>query len=235
EQGESQTTLYLGSPVSDNTVHIRRSDQYQVYLVNNLSAQDTNTELSVWINPLYVSLPFENMTHVTLENANGTFEFTKEEENWVMAGLEEGESPDPTQIISFVQQVSQLRMQEPIGREIQDEFGLDSPSATVTIEVQETGEEESPTSKTYTYQLGAAQENGYVAKFSGSDFYVRIAQAVGSLLADKKREDFLISQLESTAEPNEEDVIEPTEEVTPEVTQEATEEVTPEPTQESED
>ncbi len=231
EQGNSRTTLYLGSPVSANTVHIRRSDQSQVYLVNNLSAQDASTELSAWINPVYVSVPFENMTHVSLENANGTFEFTKDGETWVMAGLEEGETPDPTQITSFVQQVSQLRMQEPIGRELQDEFGLDNPSATVTIEVQETGEGESPTSKTYTYQLGAAQENGYVAKSSESDYYVRIAQAVGGLLADKKREDFLVIQPEATAEP--------TEEVTPEVTQEATEEptqeVTPEPTQEAED
>lgn len=233
EQGDSRTTLYLGSPVSANTVHIRRSDQSQVYLVNNLSAQDASTELSAWINPVYVSIPFENMTRVILENANGTFEFTKEGENWVMAGLEEGETPDPAQITSFVQQVSQLRMQEPISRELKEEFGLESPSATVTIEVQEVGEGESSISKTYTYQLGAAQENGYVAKFSESDFYVRIAQAIGGLLADKKREDFLVIQPEATAEPTEEAAIEPTEEVTPEVTQEATEAATPEPIEEA--
>jgi hypothetical protein len=63
---------------------------------------------------------------------------------------------------------------------------------------------------------------------------VRIAQAVGSLLADKKREDFLISQLESTAEPTEEAAVEPTEEVTPEATQEATEAATSEPPEETE-
>jgi hypothetical protein len=116
----------------------------RVFLTGGLSAFDANVSLSAWINSQYVSILSENVTALTLENANGVFEFVKEGEEWVYLGLGEDETFNPQAFNTLLNQSTAVRMTAPISQEEDESFGMDEPRATITVTVTEIVEPEAP-------------------------------------------------------------------------------------------
>ncbi len=184
--------LYIGTAGGGNALHVRANDQAQVYLVNGLDIWQVNAAASGWIDPVYFSLAPEEVTALTLENPNGTFELTREGESWNLAGLGQDETPAPEKLSALVNQATSIRMVEPIGREQQPAFGLDDPQAVLTLETA---------GESYTLRLGAQDEEteNYVAASSESGYYVWVNAFTGNNFVQKTRQDFL--QLPPTPEP----------------------------------
>jgi hypothetical protein len=181
----TQHTLFVGSSGGASATHVRADGQPEVYLTSDIGAFDVNARASSWIETLYFTLPQTATTHLTLENGNGVFEFTRgEAESWTFAGLGEAEILNQGAVTSLVNQVSSIRMTEPIGTEEQPSFGLSEPLATVTLETAE---------ESYTLLVGAkdAEDNSYILKASNSPYYVRVAAFTGDNLVNKTRPDFL--------------------------------------------
>jgi hypothetical protein len=130
---------------------------------------------------------------LTLENTNGTFEFVKEGDKWTMEGLAEDETFNEGGFSGLLNQVTNVRMTEPLGKE-ESWLGTDEPLATVTLKTAD---------KSYTLLIGAkdAEDNSYVLRSSESPYYVRIAEFTGNSLVEKKREDFLQAPPTPTVEP----------------------------------
>ncbi|HLA43456.1 MAG TPA: DUF4340 domain-containing protein [Aggregatilineales bacterium] len=207
-------TIFLGNAVGGSATHVRVDDEDQVFLVDNLRASDATTTLSSWIDTTYFTVPSENVVSVKVENPNGTFEFSKQGDNWTMTSPEADRDIDSSKISSFIGQITTLRMQEPVSREADDVYGLDTPQAAITIQVQEPVEDTDPEDDvtpepvitTYTYEIGTEQEDGYIVKSSESDYYVRIAAGVATVIIDKTLDNFLIElpptpEAEVTEEP----------------------------------
>lgn len=184
--------LYVGSSAGASATHVRADDQPEVYLTGDLTSFDANVQASGWINTLYFTVPQTATTGLTLENANGTFEFVKEGEKWTFKGLKAGEIFNETNFTTLLSQASSINMSEPLGQTEEAAYGLDKPLATVTLKTAD---------KTYTLTVGAKsdEDNSYVVKSSESPYYVRIAEFTGQNFTDKKRDDFL--QPPPTAEP----------------------------------
>lgn len=182
--GGTKHDLYVGSSAGVGATHVRLDDQPNVYLTSELSAFDVNAKASGWIDTLYFTLPQTATVALTLENANGTFEFKKDGDTWTLADLAEGETLNESSITQLVNSASSVRMTTPIGKEEQAAFGLDQPQATLTLTTAD---------ETYTLQIGAQDEtdSSYVLKASNLPYYVRVAQFTGDNFVNKTRADFL--------------------------------------------
>ena len=188
----SSHKLYIGSSAGAGATHVRADDHPEVYLTADLNSYDASAQPSAWIDTLYFTVPQTATTGLTLENANGTFEFTKEGDKWSMQGLAADETFNENNFTSLFSQASGIRLTKPLGKTEEAAYGLDKPQATITLKTAD---------KTYTLQIGAKDDTDstYVVKSSESPYYVRVAEFTAKNLIEKKRDDFL--QPPPTAEP----------------------------------
>ena len=162
----SVRTLFLGTS-SAGGGHIRLDGQDEVYLARGLNSFEAGAQVSSWIDTQYFSIAQDTLTAVKIENANGTLEFEKDASgNWTMKGLARGEEFNPNNFTTLLTRLSSLSMSRPLGKAAKPEYGLDAPSAVVTVVAGE---------KTYTLRVGAKDEtdNTYVLGSSESAFIVR--------------------------------------------------------------
>ncbi|MBM4458496.1 MAG: DUF4340 domain-containing protein [Chloroflexi bacterium] len=186
--GGLNQTLYLGSS-SGGSVHVRLGSQSDVYLASGLSTWEINADAGSWIDTAYLTIPLDDVVALTLSNANGQFNFTRDAQGaWTTEALAAGETFDPGQVTSLLSSVAALRMTRPLGRSVQPAYGMAQPNAVVTLRARKDNQE-----KTYTLTIGAkdAQESAYTAKSSDSPYYVRVAEWAVRELVEKTREGFL--------------------------------------------
>ena len=183
--GGEQHVLPLGSSPSYGATHFRVDRQSETYLAGDLSTWDMNATAASWVDTAYLNVPQTDITKLTLENANGVFVFTRDEEgNWAMDGLAEGETLAETKVTSAVRQASWFNMTAPLGKEELDAYGMDEPNAVATVETAD---------KTVTLWVGAQDpdDNSYVVISSESPYYVRVSEYSMQSLVNNTREDFI--------------------------------------------
>lgn len=194
----TQHILYLGTSPSYGVIHARADKENRVYLVSGLSTTDVGATASAWVDTTYLTIPADQIVAVKLENANGTFEFTKDADGkWLLAGLAEGETLNENNVTSLINRVSSLRLTEPLGKEDKPEYGLQSPAATVTVQTQ--GQDGN--AQTWTLRVGAKDDEtySYIVRSSESPYAVRVADYAVKDFVEKTRADFL--QVPSTPTP----------------------------------
>lgn len=177
--------LYIGSSPTFGAAHVRVAGENEVYLTPELSAQDVGTLATDWVDTTYVSLPQEEVTAFTLQNGQGAFEFARDGEAWSMAGLTGDEVLNENTVRTLLSRATMVRLQQPLGTTEEAAYGLDDPSAVVTLET-DGGE-------THTLRVGAqdAEDNSYVVAWSGSSFYVRVSESSVQDFVEKRRDDLL--------------------------------------------
>jgi len=192
--------LYLGSSAGAAATHVRADEQAEVYLTGEMNSFEANTQASGWIDTLYFTVPQTMTKAIVLENANGKFEFQKTGEiTWTMKGITSAETFNQSSFNTLLNQITSLRMNKPLGKKVEASYGLDKPSATVTIEADQK----------YILDIGAPTEadgGSYAMKASNSLYYVQVAKFTGENLVNKSRADFLMSE----APPSENDALPPT-------------------------
>ncbi|GIK40690.1 MAG: hypothetical protein BroJett011_45230 [Chloroflexota bacterium] len=188
----SSHKLYIGSSAGAAATHVRADDNPEVYLAGDINSFEASPQAGSWVDTLYFTVPQTATTSLTLENANGTFEFTKEGEQWTMPGLAGDETFNENNFTSLFSQASGIRLTKPLGKTEDPAYGLDKPQAVITLKTAD---------KTYTLSIGAKDDtdNTYVVKSSESPYYVRVSEGLVNTFLEKKRADFL--QAPPTAEP----------------------------------
>jgi hypothetical protein len=186
ETAAGQTiTLFLGSSPSYGATHIRLLEQDETYLTDQLPTWEANTSANSWVNTSYVSVPLDDMTSITLRNANGEWTFEKDADgNWTLLGLDGDEELDTAAVDTIVNRVSSMSLLRPLGKEETPAYGLDEPQALVTLVAAD---------KTTTLQVGAKflEDNSYVVKSSESPYYVRVSEYAVKDLVEKTRDGFI--------------------------------------------
>jgi hypothetical protein len=138
ERGDQTDTLYLGSSSGSNAAHARVNDSTEIYLTSGLTAWSVGAQVASWIDTTYSSVTQDDVVAIHLENANGTFDLARGEDNaWVYSGLAEGETVDPIALSNLARQVSTVRMTAPLGRTADPAWGMDAPLATIVLTVRE--------------------------------------------------------------------------------------------------
>ncbi len=181
--------LYVGTSPAYLTTHVRADGQKEVYLTSELSATDAGVEATAWVDRNYLSVPQDQIVALTLENANGRFEFKKEGETWTLADLAPDEILKQETVQSLANRVAIITLLQPLGKEKKASYGMDQPAAVVTIQTHsdEAGD------KTYTLWVGAKDptDDNYIVKSSESEYYVKVGQYTVNDLVEKKRQDLL--------------------------------------------
>jgi len=180
----TKRTLYLGSSPQYGATHFRVDGQSETYLTSELSTWETKADATFWVDTGYLSVPQDDVTKMTLENTNGTFTFTKDDEGkWTMAGLAADETLDETKVTDLVRRAASVNMTSPLGKEEKASYGMDEPNAVVTLETED---------KTVILSVGAKDsDNSYVVTSSESPYYVRVSVYSVKDLVEKTRDDFL--------------------------------------------
>ena len=177
--------LYVGSGPTYSAAHFRLDGQDEVYLANDLSAWGIGATVTSWIDTTYFSIDEVELARVTLENDNGTFVFSKDVGGeWTLAGLEAGEELNTGAVSTIINRLTSVVLLRPLGLTEDPSYGLDDPSAVVTMEAG---------GRTITLLVGAQHpdDNSYAVKVSESPYYVRVAGHGIQALVENTRDDFL--------------------------------------------
>jgi hypothetical protein len=191
--------LYLGTSPSYGAAHVRAASQDEVYLAS-LSASDAGVDASNWVDTLYFSVTQDQIVALMLENANGRFEFEKDEAGtWTMKDLAADETLSENNVESLASRVSSVRMLRPLGKTERDDYSLKEPNAVVTVETRD----DEGNTKTYTIRVGAKsdEDSSYVVISSESPYHVRVSEYTVRDFVEKARDGFLELPPTPTPEP----------------------------------
>jgi len=178
-------TLYLGSSPSYGAIHVRLEGRDEAYLTNSVTQYELGATASSWVDTLYLEVAQDEVLSARLENKQGTFEFAKDEQgNWTLADLQIGEQLDTAEINSVVNRATSLSMLEPLGQDKLPEYGMDNPSAVLTLRKE---------SEQITVTVGAQDPDdlSYTIRASTSPYYVRVSEYTVRAMVEDGREDFL--------------------------------------------
>jgi hypothetical protein len=211
--------LFVGSAPTFGVAHVRADGQDEVYLTSELSAQDVGLEATSYVERTYFSVPRDTVVALVLENANGRFEFEREvtevagetSDTWTFKDLAPEETLKDSTVTALFNRAVSVSMRRPLGKGEEAAYGLDAPSAIVTLRTQS----EEDGDRSYTLRVGAKNEaeNTFIIISSESPYYVEVSGYTVQDFVEKARDDFL--ELPPTPTP------EPTPEGAPEATPEA--------------
>jgi hypothetical protein len=188
----SSYTLLLGSSPSYGTSHVRVEGHAETYLASDLSPWDFGTSAVSWVDTSYLSIEHDLLTSVTLENANGRFDFAKDEDgNWILDGLARDEELSTDNVNSTLNGASRIVLTKPLGKEVLPDYGLDNPTAVITLKTAD---------HTVTLTVGSQDpdDKSYVVHASTSPYYVRVAEYNIQSLVEASRDSFLVPEATPT-------------------------------------
>jgi Domain of unknown function (DUF4340) len=191
-------TLLIGSSPGAGEVHIRTDGASEVWLTDSLASQDAGSDAATWINPIYLTVQQDKVNSVVITNHNGTFQFDKDSSNaWKIQGLTTTQTLDQTKLTDLLSRVALLSMSQPVGKSLKPEYGLQSPTAVITLTLQQATASSKPT----VLRVGAkdASDNTYVVGSSESVYYVRVSSFSLDDFVNHSQKDFL--QIQPTAVP----------------------------------
>ncbi|HSR35985.1 MAG TPA: DUF4340 domain-containing protein, partial [Desulfurivibrionaceae bacterium] len=180
--------LYLGSSPNYTSAHVRAEGDDRVYLVNELAGWQVPADEQFWWQREYVAMAPEELREITLVNRAGTIRLVKSGKEWQLAEASAGQVLDAARVQEFVTAASRVALTDYLGQEAKKEYGLDTPTATLTL-----------TSKAgaVTLTIGAKSETAeqlggsYVMKSSASPFYVRGGGGILAPMVERKVADLL--------------------------------------------
>jgi hypothetical protein len=185
-------TIYLGSAPHYAATHFRLHGQDETYWTSELATYATNATADRWIDTIYFSLDEDDLIQVTLENAHGAYEFTHaEDRKWTLVGLTAEEQLAQTKVNAVIEKAARVNLVKPLGKEEDASYGLDDPTAVITMET---------ITQTVTLKVGAKNPSSrYFVKISESPYYVLVAEHNVKAFIENTRDNFL--QLPPTPTP----------------------------------
>jgi hypothetical protein len=142
-------------------------------VARGINSVEAGTAVSNWIDPKYVSVPQNTILSASIENANGKFEFANNTNTWSMKNLPSGAQFNQNALVGLVGRLGALNMLSPLGKEAKPEYGLDKPSATVTVVISDAN-----ASKVTVLKIGAKDSDGnYPVISSDATWYVKVPAA----------------------------------------------------------
>ena len=199
----STEVIYLGGSGGANTTYVRHADDDRVYLGMGLNTWEAPTQVSLWIDTSYVSVPQDDIFALRLDNSHGSFSFQRDGEDWFYDGADE--AVDEVQMAGLLRNAASIHMAAPLGRQTRDEYGLDDPQITLQVwhrQAVETADEATDdgmneaaeaqveyTETSYALAVGAEQADGNFALKSSTSDYIALARpAVINAFADVSHE-----------------------------------------------
>jgi hypothetical protein len=183
-------TLLIGSSAGGNSVYARADGAAEVWSTEAVNSTDASVAAVDWITSTQFTVQSDQLSGLMIANANGTFAFTKVSDAWVMKGLSTGENFDQTKFADMLSRVTTLNITSPLGKSAKPEYGLQPPSATITLTLQQAATSNKP----IVIQVGAkdSTDNTYTALTTESPYYVRVSSYTLDEFVSDTKQNFLI-------------------------------------------
>ncbi len=180
------TTVFFGTSPKFKKLNVRLGGADATYLVQQLTAQDAPDKMASWIDPVYLMIPTDSMAAITVENPSGTVSLERDaDKRWKLA---EGVPPPPgktapvsidqKKVNDIADKLSKIELEEAVGTEAKPEFGLDKPTARVTIgmaaesDAKDAGE--APTREVRVLEIGAEKNGAYFVRVLDKPYIVTV-------------------------------------------------------------
>ncbi len=171
-----EIAFVLGSSPGFKRVHLRKLGQKDVVEVEGLAVWDVGARAADWVDRSYFKVPEADVWAVNLVNGRGTVKMEKAPGGeWAIVGGKPGEVQKKTAVDDLVRKVASVNLEEPVGKTIKPEFGLDAPTATIMLVTGSSTIAGAPPkiTKTETILVGAKNgTNAYYVKSASSDYVV---------------------------------------------------------------
>jgi len=178
-------TVMMGSG-GTSSINVRYQGKNEVYRSNGVSLWSINSGVRSYIDAKYVAVDKDKLTSVVVTNQKGKLTFSKNDKGWTLAELPPGETLDDNKVVMFINKVSTLNLDEPLGREIKPEYGL--PGATEVLLISS----ENGNTVTKHYTVGAQKgEQAFYAKADDNDYPVVVSKWSTEDIRNKTAADFV--------------------------------------------
>ena len=183
-------TLLIGSTAGGNSVYARADGAAEVWSTEAMNSTDASVAAVDWITSTLFTVQSDQVSGVSIANAKGTFEFSKVNDAWVMKGLSTGENFDQTKFTDMLSRVTTLDITSPLGKSAKAEYGLQPPSATITLTLQQAATSNKP----IVIQVGAKDttDNTYTVLTTESPYFVRVSSYTLDEFVTHTKQNFLI-------------------------------------------
>ena len=166
-------------------MNLRYRGKNEVYRARGMSVWTINNNVRSYVNTKYVETDKDKLSQVVVSNPQGRLSFAKEGDKWTLAELPAGETLDESKVKTFINKVSTLNLQEPIGKEATAEHGLSGGAEVFLVGSNEEGTE------TKRYVIGARRdEQSIYAKADDSDWVVTVSKWSAEDIRNKGAADF---------------------------------------------
>jgi hypothetical protein len=183
--GEERQVLYIGDGPR-NSIHVRRGTENDVRAVRGLTAWSFRVDAGSYIYQGYLSMQKDDVTSLGISNEQGDLDFVKVAEEWQFTQLPTGRALHAMALESFVNVVTRVAVETPIGKEVLGSYGLDSGAS---IEVGGTVDGEP---RTIRLRIGEpTPEGGFYAKSDESDYVVKISKQTADQILTRIVDHFL--------------------------------------------
>ena len=186
--------FYLGTSPGGRSGHVRLEGEDKVYLAPGLSAFDAPVGADRWVDPVYFSVPLDQVTTLTIENASGEVSLARDENGeWMLDGESSDTPIDQDEARRVAATATSIRLSHPLGKQEMDSYSLGTPDAVVTVKTGDDGAGQE-------LRIGpiVADYDGHVAKSSESAYYVVIDSAIAQGLIGLTNELLLKPSADST-------------------------------------
>ncbi|MCK5800282.1 MAG: DUF4340 domain-containing protein [Deltaproteobacteria bacterium] len=207
--GEKDLVFFLGSSPGLKKVHLRIEGQKAVYAAAPLVTWDIGAAASSWVKTAYFKPDRDRIVGFTLKNNNGTIHVIKREGQWKLA---EGDvALKQAEVNALISTMTYVSLLDPVGKKVEPSYGLTSPQAMLTVELQKktkassakspttqasasqptTAPTTAPATEMLRLRLGAKKGTAYYAKRDASPFVVTIDSSTANALVNKKLSDLV--------------------------------------------
>jgi hypothetical protein len=166
------STYYLGSGAG-SSVHIRLSDEQQVFRARGASVSDFPASAGGYVDTAWLSVPKDQVVELSITNAEGELDFRRQEDAWLLAQLNSGHQVKQSELDRILDRLASLTMTEPVAHSGAD-FG--QPGTTVEWVLQD--------GTRGSLQIGAQRDGSWLARRSGSTHDVLLSAWATEVLRD---------------------------------------------------
>ncbi|MDH3394459.1 MAG: DUF4340 domain-containing protein, partial [Desulfobulbaceae bacterium] len=160
-------TLLLGTSPNYKTIHVRSTENDNVYLVKDLSDWEASLTPDDWWSNNYLDQDPASLTHLTLKNNHGRIALTRDDKNnWQAEGIAAGKKLADEPLQNFLNKACLIQLSSYLDRSDKAALSakplaeLELATATATIHLE--------------IMPGAPGKDEYVAKIDNSPFYVTV-------------------------------------------------------------
>ncbi len=109
-------TLIMGEGGGSKSIHVRFAGEDAVYRTGGMNIWTAHSLLSNYVDPKFCQLDIRSLQYASITNKKGTVTLTKNQGQWMLGELPEGETVNQDQVDIYLDTITKLDYFVPVGK-----------------------------------------------------------------------------------------------------------------------